>query len=402
MIDNELFEEALKIQSPWFISDVNFSSEEQRLDIIIDFERGSVFPCPSCKNEAKAYDTKLHTWRHLDFFQHKTYIHAYIPRIDCDSCGVLKIDIPWARIRSDFTLLFEACLISLMKAMPVSKVADLVGEHDTKLWRVLHHYVDEGRKDEDLSKVKRVGVDETSKRKGHDYISVFVDLDKSKTIFVTEGKDSKTIKSFKEDLLDHKGNSEDISDFSMDMSPAFISGVSRQFPNADITFDKFHVIKLLNEAVDQVRREEQKEVQDLKKSRYIWLKNPKNLNKKQLKKMDKLKNLKLKTARAYQIKLTLVEFWKQSALEAEPFLKKWYFWATHSQLEPIIKAAKTIKNHWDGVLKSVQTRINNAVLEGINSVIQTRKRMARGYRSPTNFKAIIYLVTGDLNFDLPT
>jgi transposase len=153
--------------------------------------------------------------------------------------------------------------------MPVKAVADLIGEHDTRIWRVLEYYILEARSEEDFSKVKSMGVDETSKAKGHNYVSVFVDLDESKVIYVCEGKDSATIDDFKKDLEEHDGSAEKIANFCCDMSPAFISGIISNFPKAEITFDKFHVMKLMNEAVDQVRREEQSENAQLKKT-YVF------------------------------------------------------------------------------------------------------------------------------------
>lgn len=230
--------------------------------------------------------------------------------------------------------------------MPVKTVADLIGEHDTRIWRVLDYYVQEARLNEDLSQIDSVGVDETSRAKGHNYISVFVDLDSSKVIHVCDGRDSVAIASFKRDYEDHKGFAENITNFCCDMSPAYISGIESNFPNAAITFDRFHVMKLMNQGIDQVRREEQAHNASLKRTRYIWLKNPENLTEKQKNELGSLKDMRLKTSRAYMIKTSLREFWdlKDPAI-AQSFLKKWYFWATHSRLPPIVEKAKTIKKH---------------------------------------------------------
>ena len=295
-------------------------------------------------------------------------------------------------------------IMVLAKAMPVKTIAAFVNEHDTRLWRILHHYVDEARKDADHSKVKQVGVDETSRRRGHNYVSLFVDLEESRVLFATDGKDASTVKRFKQDLIEHGGDPGAIEKMCCDMSPAFISGVEKQFPEAHLTFDKFHVIKILNDAVDQVRREEIKDRPELKGSRYIWLKNQPNLKASQSDLLEQLmiKKLNLKTSRAYHIKLNFQELYQQPAEFAETFLKKWYFWATHSRLEPIINAAYTIKNHWDGVLRWFTSKINNGILEGINSLIQAAKARARGYRTKRNLITMIYLIAGKLRFDLPT
>ena len=186
------------------------------------------------------------------------------------------------------------------------------------------------------------------------------------------------------------------------MSPAFIAGAAQSLPNAAITFDKFHVIKLINEAVDAVRRAEQKSRSELKNSRYLWLKNPPNLSGRQRAQRDSLAGAKLKTGRAYRIRLAFQELYLQPAASAEAFLKKWYWWATHSRLPPVIAAARMIKRHWNGILRWFHTRIANGIMEAINSLVQAAKAKARGYRSTRNLKAIIYLIAGKLELPLPT
>lgn len=340
----------------------------------------------------------------MNFFQHETYMNARVPRIRCDQCGVKLINVPWARSGSGFTLLFEAYIMILSPSMPVKKMAELVTEHDTRLWRILHHHVEEAREQADYSDIKQVGVDETSSKRGHNYVSIFVDLEKSKTIFATEGKDSATVVSFKDDLIEHGGNPDGIQDVSCDMSPAFIKGVEENLPNAKITFDKFHITKMINTAVDEVRRQEQTDHPELKNTRYIFLKNPENLTLKQADRLEdlKLKDFHLKTVRAYHIRLSFQELWNQTPDQAEAYLKKWYYWATHSRLEPIKEAAHTIKRHWNGIINWFKSRINNGILEGINSMVQAAKARARGYRNNRYLITMIYLISGKLNFNLPT
>lgn len=406
MKDLELFQLALGLKPPWQVSSLEFDPEKKRLDIKIDFLKGSTFSCPECGQvELKAYDTVEKSWRHLNFFQHETYLTARVARVDCSKCGVRLIsDLPWARRDSGFTLLFEAMIMTLVKSMPVKTLATFVGEHDTRLWRILHHYVDQGRDQVDHSTVKHVGVDETSSKKGHNYVSLFVDLEKSRILFATEGKDASTVKRFQQDLVAHNGATEAVTEFCSDMSPAFIKGVKECFPTAHLTFDKFHIMKIINEAVDEVRRQEQKERPELIKTRYIWLKNQDNLKSAQLKTLEELqvKKLNLKTCRAYHIRLNFQDFFTQPSETAEAYLKKWYFWATHSRLQPIKEAAYTIKRHWDGVLRWFHARINNGMLEGFNSLVQAAKARARGYRTTRNLIAMIYLIGGKLNFGLPT
>lgn len=405
MRDTDLFQLALGLTPPWYVVSCAFNQDKHRLDIEFDFPRGSLFSCPSCGKEGcNAYDTERHTWRHLNFFQHEAYLTAPVPRVNCGDCGVKTIEVSWARSRSGFTLLFEALIMMLAKGMPVKSIANLVKEHDTRLWRVLDHYVHESRDRSDFSAVTAVGVDETSSKRGHNYVSVFVDMKSSQILFATEGKDASTLERFKTDLEAHHGDPACIHEVCCDMSPAFTSGVEKHFPEAHLTFDKFHVLKIINEAVDEVRREEQQSHPELKRTRYLWLKNPGNLKEHQVATLAALqvKNMNLKTARAYHIRLNFQEFWNQPLQEAEIFLTKWYYWATHSRLEPIKKAAYTIKRHWDGILRWFTSKINNGILEGINSLIQATKAKDRGYRTTRNLITMIYLIAGKLEFRLPT
>lgn len=403
MRDTELFQMALALSSPWMVSECRFDAKARQLDIRLDFPRGSTFPCPVCAAPGcHAYDTQEMTWRHLNFFQHEAYLHAFVPRVTCTACGVKKVAVPWARAGSGFTLLFEALVMTMLTSMPVAAVARIAGEQDTRLWRILHAYIDEARAKADFSKVSRVAFDETAARRGHDYVSLFVDLDQHRVLFATEGKDAATVEAFTTDLAAHGGSAEAVTEVCIDMSKAFIAGTAASLPKAEITFDKFHVVKIVNDAVDQVRRDEQKSRQELKKSRYLWLKNPANLSERQHDHLQGLAGTNLKTARAYQIRLTFQDLYNQPKAEAEAFLKRWYFWATHCRLPPMIEAAKTIKRHWNGVLRWFHTRIANGILEGINSLVQAAKAKARGYRSTRNLKAIIYLIAGKLQLDLPT
>ena len=403
MRDTNLLQLALGLMPPWTVTGSDFDPEAKRLDIQIDFTPGSRFPCPTCgAADCPAYDTERMTWRHLNFFQHQAYLNARVPRVRCDTCGVRKVHVPWARPDSGFTLLFEALLMTMLSAMPVNTVARMVGEHDTRLWRVLHYYVEQARARSDASQVTRVAIDETAARRGHDYITLFVDIEQARVLFATDGRDAGTVAAFADDLTAHGGDPQAVEEVCIDMSPAFIKGVAESLPKAAITFDRFHAVKIVNDAVDQVRRAEQKRQSLLRGTRYIWLRNPVNLTERQRATLDGLSTQHLKTARAYQIRLAFQDLYQQPSAEAgEGFLKKWYFWATHSRLPPMIEAARTVKRHWHGILRWFDSRIANGLIEGINSLVQAAKAKARGYRSTRNLKAIVYLLAGKLDLALP-
>ncbi len=407
LITKELFQMALNVTEPWYIKDLEFDSEAKRLDIYLDFKKGSTFSYTTEEEKElvglKAYDTKEKTWRHLNFFEHECYLHARVPRVKLPDGKVKLTTTPWEGLSNGFTLLFEALLMQLVSAMPVKKVADIAKVSDDKLWDMIDRYIEETRVYEEFSDVTAIGLDETSRAKGHEYITLFVDLEQRRTVYITTGKDSTTIKDFAEDLEAHNGSAASISDVSCDMSPAFTKGVREHLPEAKITYDKFHIIKLINEAVDKVRRSEAVEMKILKGTRYVFLKNASSLTQKQTATLEQctLSNMNLKTVRAYNIKVAFQEIYgAKTKEEFVTYLNKWYFWATHSRLEPIIKVARTIKRHWDGVVNYHQSNINNGILEGLNSVIQAAKSKARGYKTFRNYKNIVYLLTGKLDFSL--
>lgn len=397
-----IFSKALGIEKPWFVTEVNFDAKAKRLDIQIDFIRGSVFPFEQegVMGQYKAYDTVEKEWRHLNFFEHECYLKARVPRIKTPDNKAHLVLPAWSGLQNGFTLLFEALILQLAKGMPVHQVCRLVKISDHKVWSILDKYTEHTRDLNDYSQVTKLGMDETSIAKGHDYVSLFVDLEKKKTMFVAAGKDSATVKAFAADMAKHQGDVNNVTDVSCDMSPAFIKGVKDNLPEAKITFDKFHILKPINEAVDEVRRTEALNNPLLKGTRYIFLKNEKNLTQAQRDKKEKLKLSKAnkKLFRALGLRETFQQIYlAPTTIEFENLLTKWYFWATHSQLGPMKEVAKTIKNHWDGIIQWKKSQINNGILEGLNSVVQAAKRRARGYKFK-HFKTIVYLITGGLDF----
>lgn len=401
MNEKVLFQLALGLTEPWFVSETKFDPAAKRLDLFLDFKRGHVFPCPECGKTGKAHDTEEKTWRHLNFFQHEAYLHARVPRMRCEDHGIRLVEVPWGGKQSGFTLLFEALVMILARERPVNAIAELLGVTDQRIWRVLKHYVMADVERMDLSELSSVGVDETAARRGHNYVSLFVDMEEREVVFVTEGKDVQTLEAFTNHLASHGGAPEAVTEVVCDMSPVFISGVEAHLPEAAITFDRFHVVKLLNTAVDEVRREEQRTEPGLKSTRYIWLKNPGNLTNAQAATVHGLLRSKPKTARAYRMKLVFQEIYRLPGELAEAALEGWYQWAVRSRLEPIVEFARMLRRHWDGILRWFTSKLNNGLLEALNSLVQAAKARARGYRSVENFKLMIYLIAGHLGL-LPT
>lgn len=403
METHDLFALALGMKEPWYVASIEFSPDQRELVIGLDFRRGGTFPCPECGSaECKAYDSEERRWRHLNFFQYKTTLRARVPRVDCGKCGKRMVEVPWSRSGSGFTLLFEALILAMAPHMPMAAVARLVREHDTRLWRVVRHYVDKARAERDDSKVCRVGIDETASRRGHNYISLFVDLDGPAVLFGTEGKDAATVAAFAADLKAHGGNPEKVTEVCQDMSAAFIKGVTESLPNASITFDKFHVKKIITDAVDQTRRAERDDFPELKGMRYALLRNEETMSDEQLEFVSSILMRKstMKTARAVHLRLTFDELYAlRSPRAARRHLTRWCNWAVRSRIPAMIDAGKTIRRHFEGVLRWFTSHITNGILEGINSLVQAAKAKARGYRSTRNLITMTYLIAGRLQLN---
>jgi transposase len=367
--------------------------------------------CPQDGGLVFCYDhTEMLTWRHLNIFQHRCEITCRLPRGKCRQCGhIFRVRPPWEGLSTHFSKEFEAFALLLMREMPVSKVAALVGETDPRLWRMLFRQVDAAYAEKDLSNVCCVGVDEMSVRKGHEYISVFADLAGKSVLFATEGKDKETWLKFVEALEKHNGHRHAITEASMDMSQAYQAGVAETCRNAQVVFDKFHVIKNANEAVDKVRRAEvrlggQGVWEALHQSQWLWRKNPENLTDQEQERLAKIQNKNLSTAKAYQMRLVLQDIYRSAnASTARSRFKVWCRWVRWvarfykpSLFASMLKLAQMIENHLAGILAHWKSGLTNAFMEGLNSVFSATKRKARGYRSTTHLITMLYFIAGKL------
>lgn len=404
MNSEELFKIALGIQMPWLIEKVDFKIEEEEkvLHIYIDFKRGEKFP-DSTGTPCPVYDTKQKTWRHLDFFQHECYLHCRVPRITTTEGKVELIEVPWVRSGSGFTLLFEAYVMHLIEnEMPMNKVGELVNEDPHRIWTIFNHWIERAYKADKPQTPEKMGIDETSRRKKHNYVALAVDLEERRVFHATVGKDKAAIKSIKDYLKSKSIDVNQVERISMDMSPSFISGVKKYFPNAEIHFDRFHVVKLLNEALNEVIKEERKEHQELKGQKYNFLRNNENLSVAKRYEVEQLTEMFPKMGEAYRLKELFNDLWyMDDADEATDFLVAWCKQVESKQITPFQDFVKTIKKHWQGIVNFCETQINNGILEGINNKVQLAKRRARGYRKAENFINMIYFLCGKLKFDYP-
>lgn len=405
MNSETLFSLALGLQSPWQITDLSFAagaSERKELHLYIGFPPGSRFPDAS-GTLCPVHDTVERQWQHLSFFEHTCYLHCAVPRIITPDGKVATVSVPWARPGSGFTLLFEALALALIeREMPVNRVAELLRVNPQRIWTVFNHWVGKARLADDPSGIEQLGVDETSTRKGHHYVTLGVDLQQGRVIHAVEGKGKDTLKGIQQHLESKGVAKEQIQQASLDLSPAFIAGVQECFPCAQLTFDRFHVVKLLNEAMDRVRRAERKEHAALKGHKYTFLKNRENLSDKQQAQLAELITLYPTLGAAYRLKVLFNDLWSMpDKAAAQAFLTHWCQEVEVAKIPAFMDFAKTVKAHWHGIVHFVESRLTNGILEGINHKVQLAKRRARGFRNTANFINMIYFLCGKLKFDYP-
>jgi len=367
----EIFSIALNLQSPWYVKSVELEEGKEgkkSLHITLDFTKGSRFSIGE-ETDCKVHDTVKRSWRHLNFFEHECYLHCRVPRVKTTK-GVCQVKT--------------------------------LNEYPNRVWTVFNYWVSISYSEADHSEIEQIGIDEVSSKKGHTYLTHAVDLAERRVVHATEGKDKKTIENIRK-YLESKGCPADqIKDVCIDLSPSFISGVTEEFEKAAITFDRFHVKQMLQRAMDEVRKAERKEHHILKGHKYLFLKNNVNLSAKQKQQRDELIELLPNIGKAYQLKVLFDDFWEfETKEEAAAFLTFWCDLVDESKIFPLIKFANSVRSHWSGILKYIDSKISNGILEGINNKIKLAIRRARGYRNSKNLINMIYFIAGKLKFDYP-
>ena len=405
-----LFTSALGLVPPWEVDKVELDTARRRIDFEVRCT-AKTLACPSCSAAAQpVHDRLRRSWRHLDFFQFEAWLHADVPRIACGDCGkTSQVGVPWAREGSGFTALFEALALALCRDLPVRQAAALLRCTDKQLWRRIEHYVEKARALDDMSTVEIVGIDETSLRRGQSYITVVHDLATKRLLFATEGRDHQTVVDFAADLKAHGGDPAQVRHVCQDMSAAYAKGVTLALPNAQISYDRYHVVAMANEAMDKVRQTElrdepqavakalgTRERKTIKGLMWGMRKNPSGWSRTQLNAMHWLQHSGLKSARAWRLKMALREVYARAAASNDPDsakadLNAWLNWARRCRLEPFKKLAKTISERADAVVRGMTDNRSNAFVEAMNGLLQQAKRAARGFRTAANFIAIAYL-----------
>lgn len=404
MQSEELYRQLLGLVAPWEVERVELNMTERQVDVYVGHPARQRFACPQCGCELGIYDHQSErVWRHLDSMQFLTFLHARPPRVACPEHGVRQAKLPWAQTGSRFTHLFEALAIDVLLAANVLQAADILRLSWDEAWHLMERAVQRGRTAKGDDTPSQIGIDEKAIAKRHRYMTLVCDLQAATVEYIGEGQSEVSMTAYFETLS--AAQREAIKAISLDMWPAYIGACRRHVPDADskMVFDRFHIMRHVLEAVDKVRKQEHKTLlrtgdQRLSRSKYLWLTNPQNMTDQARAHFAHLKAAQLKTARAWALKESLRVLWGyRSATWARKYWKRWYFWATHSRLEPVIQAAKLIARHLSNVMTYFTHRITNAVAEGMNSKIATIQKRACGFRNPEHFKTAVYFHCGGLN-----
>lgn len=387
----------LEVEKPWVLTKVNLQRKNKVLDIFISIASGGKFKCAQCETESTVYDTSERRIRHLDLFDYQCYLNIKVPRTNCTQHGVLSIgSTKLFRQGSHYSYLFEDKIMRLCTQMSMSAISKEVNEPDSNLWRVFKYYAKRGIDSVELDTTSRIAVDETATKRGHNYVTIFTDMDSGDVILVEEGRKKEVFDKLYGWLFDKGGHPKNIELFSMDMSKSYKAGRESYFSHSEEVYDRFHIKKALNEAVDMVRKQEVIHCEELKKTKYMWLKNENKLKEAERIKLAKfLEEGSTKTAVAYQLKTSFDQLWRVQKHAIVPLLSQWMDNAIDTGLAPLKTFVNTVINNYKGIMLSFKTGITNAVSEGINSVVQLARTRARGFRNIENFKAMIYFLGND-------
>lgn len=404
MQDRQWYEQILGIGSPWLVSRVELDLKAGEVHVYLGHTETTSWCCPECGEACPLHDHQPERiWRHLDTCQYQTLLHAELPRTRCEADGVRVVQIPWAEPYGRFTALFERLVIDWLQAASQQAVADRVGLSWDEVHGIMERAVKRGLGRREAEPIPHIGVDEKSFRKRHRYVTVVSDIDRGRVLYVAEDRKQKSLDAFWPTLS--KEQLASIEGVAMDMWEAYINSTKEHLPGADekIVFDKFHVSKHLGEAVDKVRRGENKELREagddrLVGTRYAWLKGRDKFDQKGWRAFCRLRRSNLKTSRAWAMREQAMKLWDYSYHgAAENHFRWWYRWATHSRLKPMIEKAKMLKTHLKNILTYLTYPITNALSESLNSKIEWVKYTARGFRNRDHFKTAIYFHCGGLD-----
>mgnify|MGYP002634703641 CR=1 FL=1 len=401
MNDKELYAQILGISSPWSVESVKLSLESNSVVVALEFDQSFSFTCPECSTKCPRHDKKPRKWRHLDTCQLETVIECQVPRIKCKEHGVKLVSVPWAEKGSHFTLLFEALVIKWLEVAPVSSVSERMNIDWNSALRIQHRAVQRGLDRRGSVAPTDVTIDETSEKKGHNYLTIV--SEGSRVIHVEAGRDKESIDAFWKTLSAEA--CADIRSISMDLWKAYRSSTLEYIPDAEskICLDRFHVAGYFGKAVNDVRKKEHSKLmsvgdETLKGTKYDWLRTSANIDNRSRKSFMEIANCALKTSRAWAMKEIAHGLWSYVYIGvAEKEWKRLITRMARSRLEPMKKLAKSLRRHLWMIINAIRLNANSGNAESNNSRIQKVKKMACGFRNTENFKIAVYFHLGGLD-----
>lgn len=352
---------------------------------------GEVPVCPDCGQTMKKHDEKDRIWRHANLDKTVCFLHAPVIRYRCPDCGTtIQADIPWADPKVSYTRRFEQVAIEHLAETSLSGTSRILMCSWSVLDGIVDNVVNKYLDKLDLSKVTKIRVDETSAKKRHRYITVITDAVTDRIIFISKGKDSKTIGEFANWLIDHGGNPLRIEVVSSDLGTAFVKGTREYLPNAESVYDPFHVIQLGNIKLDKDRARNQENGERQKSIRYALLKNEVNLkdDEKVIVQSIVEENKELGTSYAMNMALRKAMSYRGSA--AKEYLTEWIKWVEEKGSMNFRSLAKTVKSHLDGIIRALELGINNGFQEGLNGMVQLTKAIARGFHKEEKLSRMVW------------
>jgi transposase len=404
MRDTDLYATLLGLKTPWEVTRVELKIDAGEVHVHVN-HGDHAWQCPECERVSPLNDHQdERVWRHLDTMQYTTLLHARPPRVNCSEHGVRAVRLPWADPKSRFTLLFETFAIQVLLQTSVQAAARLLRLSWDEAFGIQRRAVDRGLRRKEHRPPAYIGIDEKAFRAGQgSYMTLICDLMRGTVEWVAEDRKAEAVTKYLDQFTDDQLAK--ILGFAVDMWRAYTKALNQKIPDAEskIIYDRFHVMQEINEALDMIRKMESRELlkegdETLKGSKYLWLRSHENVPSSLRLRFAALRRLKLKTARAWAIKESLRHLWDfRLPSRALAFWKRWYYWATHSQLQPIIRAAAKLKKHEAKILNYFIHRITNSMSESINGRIERLKRIANGFRNKDNFRIAILFRHGGLN-----
>ena len=405
MNDISLYQQILGDTTPWRVGEVKLDAEKLTIDVRLVLAEDAAWACPECRSRMHVKERRTRRWRHLDSCQFKTVLEADVPVVECQTHGIQTVQVPWADGSSRFTLFFERLAIEVLLACPAAKAAELLDVTWDQIDGIKQRAVARGMATRSLEGVEYLCVDEKAVGHGHDYVTVVTGIvdGKPNVLHVGDGRDEGALNAFYERL--GAGGCKRIQAVSMDMGVSYQNATARHCPDADVVCDPFHIMKMCNKAVDEVRRDEalagiRTVRESLKKTRQLWLWGEENLPGRHAARFEKLKVSSLKTAKAWRVK----ELWRSfktcaNAEDGLDFFRRWYREAMKTRLAPVKRLAQTMKERVASIVTYLKHRFCNAFAEGVNSRIQLLIQKSCGYRSRERLKTDILFHFGGLNLN---